>query len=148
MNERYDRFTALVAAISQDIQKIKMLEMQKFGLKSGHVSCLHRLYGTPEGLTPGQLTELCDIDKAAVSRYLTDLSDKGLITRVNDGNRKYNRRWSLTEQGQQIAAETDMRINTAVGYVGSFLTDRERGMLYEWLDRISRNLDRYIEERK
>lgn len=148
MEQRFDRFTLLIAALYQDIRKLEGLEMEEFGLRSGHGVCLHQLLAHPDGLTLKQLTVLCDLDKAAVSRHLAGLQEAGLAAQEEETDRRYNRRWRLTEKGEAVAAETGRRIDRAVGYVGAFLTERERRTLYRQLGQIAGNLGKYIQGRK
>ena len=69
MEQRFETFTALVTGISRVIRKIKTEEMAEFHLKGPHVSCLYYWY--KEGtLTAKALCDLCDVDKANMSRIL------------------------------------------------------------------------------
>ena len=47
-------------------------------MKGGHANCLFFLGENPEGMTIGQLAEACCEDKAAVSRSVAQLVEKGL----------------------------------------------------------------------
>lgn len=146
MEERYDRFTNAVTSIYQSIRRIKMMEMRQYGLKSGHVNCLHLLIEHPEGLTSKEITEISEMDKAAVSRYMALLQEKGFALLYGDDSKKYRRRWKLTEEGRKAAEHIDRRIDRAVGAVGDSLSDHDREVLYSSLDEIVANLTRYIEE--
>ena len=79
MEGRYDRFTTMIAALYQNIQKVKMLEMENFDLRTIHATCLHHFSQHPSGLTLKELTELCEVDKAAMSRCVAELQEKGLV---------------------------------------------------------------------
>ena len=76
--ERFKTFTLLVSNINRSIRKIKNEEMAEFGLKSPHVSCLYYLY-TEESLTAKELADICDEDKAALSRSIVALEKLGYI---------------------------------------------------------------------
>ena len=145
MDQRFDRFTVLIAAISHDIQKIKAREMEAFGLRSCHAVCLYQLFGHPDGLTLKQLTERCDLDKAALSRYLAELQEKGLAVQEEaQEGRRYNRRWRLTPAGEEAAARTAERLDRAVGYVSAFLPEADQRRLFRMLAQIARNLEEYL----
>ena len=76
------RFSAFVGGITECykyIQRIKAAEMTEFGLKGTHVMCLFYLAQNPEGLTAAQLCALCQEDKAAISRTLSELAEKGFL---------------------------------------------------------------------
>ena len=77
MMERFETFTLLISQISRSIRKIKTEEMAEFKLKSPHVSCLYYLY-KEKTLTAKELCDICDEDKAAISRSLLYLEkEKG-----------------------------------------------------------------------
>ena len=59
MEERFELFTALITKISRSIKKIKNQEVEEYGLRSPHVSCLYYLYIT-DGLTATELCERCE----------------------------------------------------------------------------------------
>ena len=69
MQERFKNFTVLIAKINRCIRKIKTEEMAEFDLKSTHVSCLYYLY-TMETLTSKELCDVCEEDKASISRSI------------------------------------------------------------------------------
>lgn len=79
MDHRFETFSLSILELNRYLQKIKELEMKQFGLKASHTMCLYYLGQHPEGLTATQLTELCKEDKAAVSRCLSQLSDRQLV---------------------------------------------------------------------
>ena len=73
------------------------------GLKSRlyHVSVLSGK--APGGLTATQLTELCKEDKAAISRTLSQLSSKGLVScELPEHKRSYRTLYYLTEEGNTV----------------------------------------------
>ena len=78
MEQRFETFTALVIGISRAIRKIKSEEMAEFHLKSPHVSCLYYLYKQRE-LTAKALCDLCDEDKANMSRIIDFLERNGYV---------------------------------------------------------------------
>ena len=77
MEERFKTFTVLIAKINRNIRKIKNREMVEYGLRSAHISCLYYLYSA-EALTATELCELCEEDKATISRALVYLEENGL----------------------------------------------------------------------
>ena len=147
MEHRFDRFTSIITSINQSIQKIKSLEMERYGLRAGHVTCLHHLNSSRDGLTFSRLTKLCGMDKAAVSRYMAALQDKGLVVPEDTETKKYKRIWSLTEEGAAIASDLDDSIDGAVDAVGYFLTESDRVVLYRDLELIEANLMAFIDTR-
>ena len=49
--ERFESFTTSVAKAYKCIQKIKLAETERMGLKANHVMYMHYLGKNPEGLT-------------------------------------------------------------------------------------------------
>ena len=70
MKNRYQSFTILLNRITRNIHKIKTEEMNRFDLKSAHVSCLYYLYTSSKPLTSKELCGCCNEDKALISRSL------------------------------------------------------------------------------
>ncbi|MBQ2868374.1 MAG: winged helix-turn-helix transcriptional regulator [Firmicutes bacterium] len=141
-----DRFQAFVTGISvcyKYIQKIKSVEMTEFGLKGAHAMCLFFLHSHPEGLTAAQLSQLCAEDKAAVSRSLASLAEKGYI---ESDEKKYRSRIRLTEQGKQVAVHIDEMIERWVESGGDGLSEENREAFYSSLELISNNLRDHLEE--
>ena len=76
--EQFESFTAAVTRAYKCLQKIKNRETERMGLKGSHVMCLYYIGKTPGGLTAAELCRLCHEDKAAISRTLVDLTERGL----------------------------------------------------------------------
>ena len=104
MESRYSKFTSLITNINKSINRIKNEEMQQFGLRSTHVSCLFYLNKNNEGLTASELCMLCEEDKGAISRTLDFLEEEGYITyNLDQDKRKYRAKVFLTKKGQDVS---------------------------------------------
>ena len=77
MVRRFEDFVNLINTAYKDIQKIKSYEVKELGLKSSHVMCMFYLGQSEYGLTSNELCDKCKEDKAAVSRNLKFLAEKG-----------------------------------------------------------------------
>lgn len=137
MLRRFEDFVTGITVCYKYIQRIKSLEMTEFGLKGTHVMCLYFLHHHVEGLTAAQLCQLCAEDKAAVSRTLAALQEKGFIV---TGEKKYRAALRLTETGEAVAQRVDALIERWVDCGGDGLTDEERAVFYSALDHIAGNL--------
>lgn len=144
MITRFELFTTTITQIYKNLQKIKMQEMADLELRGTHVMCLFQLNRNPDGLTVTQLSNLCGEDKAATSRTVADLIQKGLI--VTDQKKKYRAPFLLTATGQEVANLIDKQAAQAVEAVGQGLSDEERETFYKALTVISDNLKRYSNE--
>lgn len=137
MLQRFEAFVTGVTVCYKYIQRIKTAEMSEFGLKGTHVMCLFFLHHKPEGLTAAQLCQLCAEDKAAISRTIATLQDRGYI---DGSDKKYRAPLTLTQEGKAIAEKIDALIEQWVGLGGDGLTADERATFYNTLERISENL--------
>lgn len=145
MLQRFEAFVTGITVCYKYIQKIKSVEMTELGLKGAHAMCLFFLHHNPQGLTAAQLCQLCAEDKAAISRTLVSLQEKGYI---RTGERKYRFPLRLTEAGTHVAQQLDDQICQWVSFGGDGLTDEERTVFYKALSHISENLNHKLESGK
>ena len=143
MEERFELFTALITKISRSIKKIKNQEVEEYGLRSPHVSCLYYLYIT-DGLTATELCERCEEDKATVSRSLDYLETNGYILCESKSAKRYKSPLYLTEQGRMVAAKVAAKISRVLDDVSAAMTEEERVAFYRSLAMISDSLDACI----
>ena len=146
MIERFEKFSLAIAEINRCWHKIAGEELAKYSLMASHVTYLLTLYRYPEGLTAPKLAELCDRDKADVSRMLSILEEKGLVTKDGIGSNRYRGRLRLTAEGQAVAKELSHRAELAVEQAGEGLTEENRVIFYDSLDTITKNLRRICQE--
>lgn len=148
LTERFETFVLTILRLNRAVTKIKELEMNRLGLKGGHATCLFYLGEHPEdGLTVGQLAEACCEDKAAISRSVAQLAEKGLVkSSAPEGSRGYRSPYRLTPRGQVVASQMYDRIEKVVSIGGAGLTDQQRRSLYESLRVVLGNLDEYYQE--
>ena len=140
MISRYELFSNSVACLYRNIQKLERVEMEKYGLKGPHAQCLLSLSRYPRGLIATQLCEMCEKDKAAISRTVAELEEAGLVTRVERNGSRYRAALVLTQKGKNAAAEVSERAKLAVELAGNGLTDEDREVFYRVLTLISENL--------
>ena len=140
MQSRYELFATSVSCIHHDIQKIERVEMAKYGLKGPHAQCLLAMSRRPAGITASQLCEICEKDKAAVSRTLSELERAGMIQRDMPGGVRYRAMLTLTQQGKAAADAVSSRAQLAVEQAGAGLEDDQREVFYRVLALIAGNL--------
>lgn len=141
MDEKYKIFTVLMANINRSIRKIKTEEMAEFHLKSPHVSCLYYLY-KKDTLTAKELCDICEEDKANVSRALDYLQTNGYLVRQNEENKKYKSHLALTEMGRGVAGKIADKIDRILEEAGEGISDADREIMYRSLFQISTNLQK------
>lgn len=140
MITRFEQFSASVACIYRNIQKIERVEMAKYGLKGPHAQALLTMSRYPQGITSGELVKLCDKDKAAISRTVTELEREGMIRRERKNGNLYRAALILTERGEEAARLVAKRAKCAVEAAGSGLAEEHRKIFYACLDTIAGHL--------
>ena len=137
---RFEQFCTAISSIQHSIARIERMEMEKYGLKGPHAQYLIAMIRCPEGITAAQLSELCDKDKAAVSRALSELEKRGLVIRELANDTAYRALLKLTETGSAAARFVCEKVTQAVEIAGRGLSDEERQLFYRVLHRIGSNL--------
>ena len=144
MKERFETFTVLINKISRNIRKIKNREMEAYGLRSTHVTCLYYLYSA-RSLTATELCERCEEDKATISRAIDYLEDKGFIECQSKTAKRYKSPLFLTEKGEEVGKKIYDKVNSVLEQVAIGLTEEQRETFYSYLTTISDNLDKITE---
>lgn len=140
MLSRYELLATSVSCIYHDIQKIERVEMAKYGLKGPHAQCLLVMGRHPEGVTAARLCEICEKDKAAISRTLSELEQAGMVLREDRNGVRYRAALTLTSQGKAAAEAVQERAQLAVEQAGAGLDDPQREVFYRVLALIAENL--------
>lgn len=140
MENRYELLSTAISCMYYDIQKIERVEMARYGLKGPHAQCLLAVKKHPEGITAARLCEVCEKDKAAVSRILAELEDSGMIFRENRNGSRYRACLKLTERGTIAAEAVVEKARLAVELAGTGFGEEEREIFYRVLSIIAGNL--------
>ena len=140
MESRYELLSGSISSMYHDIQKIERTEMAQYGLKGPHAQCLLAMKKHPEGITAARLCEVCEKDKAAVSRILAELEEAGMILRENRNGSRYRATLLLTDRGQEAAAAVVEKARLAVELAGKGFGAEEREVFYRVLSINSGNL--------
>ena len=144
MIERYEQLSYYIYSIYKSIQKIAKEEMEKHGLRGAYAHYLVALCRHPEGLTSARLCEKCDKDKAATSRFVAEMEEKGLIVRESGSFSTYRAKLLLTPKGKEISEVLLKRVDVAVELAGRGLSDENRAILYSALGIIESNLKEVV----
>jgi DNA-binding MarR family transcriptional regulator len=89
---------------------------------------------------------LCDRDKAAVSRIITEMKNKGLICWENENESRYRARLMLTDEGKKAAEYVSGRAKAAAAIVNEKLDEEQRKAMYATLDLFSESLQNIVRE--
>lgn len=140
MISKYELFSSAIACLYHDVQKIERVEMAKYGLKGPHAQCLLVLSRHKEGITSARLKEICEKDKAAISRTVAELEEAGLLIREEKDGIRYRALLRLTQEGFDAAQAVCQRAQLAVEQAGKGLDDSKREVFYQVLGLIAGNL--------
>lgn len=114
MVTRFEQFCTAISGIQRCVQKIERVEMAKYGLKGPHCTCMVAMSRYPEGITAARLCEICDKDKAAISRTISELIQAGMVLRDDPEGKRYRSVLKLSEKGKEIAAHVNELVFVAV----------------------------------
>lgn len=142
MIERFEMFTLFMAKCNRAIKKIKSEEMKDLNLKSPHVSCLYYLFKSKNSITASQLCDLCEEDKAYISRSIDYLEKNGYIERITKTEKPYKTPLLLTKKGKEIASVIVKKIDEIVDMASEGLTEENRIIFYKSLALIIKNLQK------
>ena len=140
MVNRFEHFASSISCIYRYIQKIERDEMEKHGLKGPHAMCIVIISRYEEGLTSSELCKVCDKDKAAISRTIAQLVNKGIVERRCVNGINYRSKLVLTEKGAEIANTVNELVKAAVDKAVDGISDEEREAFYTALDLYATNL--------
>ena len=142
MIQRFELFTSSISNIYREIQKIERIEMERYGLKGAYTQYLLAIAYRPDGMTAAKLCEICDKNKAAVSRILSEMEQSGLIQRSAN---PYKSLLTLTAKGKNAVEYVKERCSLATTLAGEGLSEDDRSIFYATLHRIASNLQKLSE---
>jgi DNA-binding MarR family transcriptional regulator len=140
MMSRFERFSYAIFGISHHWHKISGDEMKKYGLKGTYAVYLITMYRCKDGITAAQLCEMCNRDKADVSRAISAMEKQGLVKKEGVNQNLYRAQIKLTDEGLAAAEKVQKRASLAVEIAGKDLTDEKRSTFYEALELIASNM--------
>ncbi len=146
MVTRFEQFCSAISGIQRCIQKIERVEMAKYGLKGPHCTCMVAMSRHPEGITAARLCEICEKDKAAISRTVSELEQAGMILRNDPDGKRYRSVLTLSEKGQEIAARVNELVFLAVSRASAGYDAETRQTFVRVLSLIADNLNTICSE--
>ena len=146
MFSRFEQFCTAISMIHHAIQKIERVEMGKYGLKGPHAQCLLVISQHADGITAAKLCEVCEKDKAAISRAVAELEEAGMLIRQDPDGKRYRSRLYLTEKGTEVAGNVSRLVNMAVCQASEGYDEAHREVFYRVLNLIADNLQSICRE--
>lgn len=144
MQERFQAFTVLITKLNRCIRKIKTEEMAEFDLKSPHVSCLYYLYKA-DSLTAKELCDICEEDKANISRSIEYLETNGYIVCHSKTEKRYKSPLVLTEKGREVAKKITEKVDNLLCRAGEGISAEDRNIMYRSLAIVCENLQKFCD---
>ncbi len=145
MLDRFEMFTVLMSKLSYQIKKIKSEEMEKFNLKGTHLSCLYYLFKN-KGLTATELCDICNEDKASISRSVEYLEKQNYLICESKTEKRYKSLIHLTQKGEEIAKSICQKIDGIVEMASAGLSEADQEIMYRALMLINGNLNKLNDE--
>lgn len=139
VGDSFERFAQMLSNASKSLFRLKSKCMSKYGLSSTHTLCLRTLYENKDGLTKSEIADNCDIDKAQITRIMSELVENKYV--VSDMSQKtYNRKFFLSELGAKITDEINETVETVVKYVNSDIPKEDIEHFYSVFEIINKKL--------
>lgn len=145
MENRFETFTQQIAKLSRNIRKIKTEEMSEYNLKSPHVSCLYYMYKQGGTLTAKELCDICDEDKAAISRSIDYLEKNCYLVCNSKTEKRYKSPLKLTDKGNQVGKEIVIKIDSILDMASKGMSEEDRKVFYKSLITISKNIQDFCD---
>ena len=145
---RFEKFILSVEGIHKAVQKIKLSEAPKFGLKSVHLFWLCELLKNSDGMTARELSEKSRINRSLVSREIEFLGENGYVTIAPSGKNGYNAKIILTDKGRETAVDIERAALDFQDRAGLGISEEELSSFYSTLDKILLNLSQLASEER
>ena len=143
---RFTEFTTSIVTAYKKVQQIKKIQTEEyavFGIRAAHVMYLYYMGLHPDGLTVTELANLCCEDKAATSRGIDYLVEKGYCYHEEDEARK---RWRskvmLTKEGIAVSRTVHRIAAHMSAEVPAGIPAEDLDVFYRVFNQLIENLDR------
>ena len=146
MIQRFEQFSYDISSIYRLILKLEKEEMEKNGYRGSYALYLSVMSRYPGGITAARLGELCDRDKAGISRTIGEMEANGLVRRECYKDNFYRAKLILTPKGKEAAQFVRQRAEWAVTAAGQGISEEDRRAMYACLEIIEANLRKICEE--
>ena len=146
MHSAFETFSLSIEQIGKNIRKYKDGEAAELGLRGIHVMVLHQLSKSGGGMTAAALSRACGVNRAFVSRVLSELLSLSLVAYADpSAERLYRMKLLLTEQGRETVERMNCRIDEAVAEIGRDISTRDMAIFYSVLRRLDARLAEMVD---
>ena len=141
-SERFVPFVLYTERIAKNIKRLADKKMAPYGIRSAHIMCILQLAKSEIGLSSAELSNVCGVDKAFISRITSELMEKNYISRdIGPKQGKYKTKFLLTEEGVKIHQIINDFISQFIKKVSKNTPVRKLEIFYEVLSSIDNELD-------
>ena len=136
----FETFNFLISNTVKNMEKLKTKGMGDYGLSATHTLCIRHMYDSPDGLTRTELSRLCSVDRAQITRIIGELLAKGYVEEIGSGS-NYRKKCVLTDKGRDIARDIDERLDRVIQFVSGSIPRDRLEIFYQTLSEICNNLE-------
>ena len=136
MTNRFEHFTMDIFSITRSWNRLANEEMKKYGLRGAYGLYLVMIESSDGQITAAKLADLCQRDKADVSRAIAAFQKKKGILEPY-GESKYRAALTLTKEGKELAAQIRRRAAEVIEQAGQGISEEMRENMYQCLDSIA-----------
>lgn len=147
-NNRFEIFSTSVSQLIKAVQSLKSQKMAQYGLKGTNALCLCQIYESETGLTATELARQGEIDKAQVSRCMSELAERNYVYRDDRNGRRYKQKYRLTPEGMAVAADVNAVINSIQATIRKDVTPEELDIFYRTLYKLCDNFHELLEKQE
>ena len=123
MINRFEHFTMDIFSITRSWNRLANEEMKKYGLRGAYGLYLVMIAGSEGSITAAKLADLCQRDKADVSRAVAAFQKKGILEPY--GESKYRASLILTKEGKELASQISRRASEVIGQAGQDISQEQ-----------------------
>ena len=141
-SERFVPFVLYTERISKNIKRLADSKMEPYGLRCAHIMCILQLAKSEIGLSSAELSRVCGVDKAFISRITSELMEKNYISRdIGPKQGKYKTKFLLTDEGVQIYNIINDLLSEFIKKISKNTPLRKLETFYDVLNSIDTELD-------
>lgn len=137
----FEAFSGLIGNATKSLERLKARGMGEYGLSGTYTLCLRQLYENESGLTRTNLAQRCGVDRAQITRVISELIAKELVVELGSGS-NYRKKCILTEKGRTVTAEVNELVQKIQDFVSGDIPKERLAIFYEILAQICENLRR------
>ena len=139
VGDSFERFAQMLSNATKSLYRLKSQCMARYGLSSTHTACLRKLYETNDGLTKSEIADFCSIDKAQITRIMSELVAKNYVE-ADSSKKTYNRKFCLTDEGRRMTEEINETVDNVVEYVNLDIPREDIEHFYSVFEAINQKL--------